>query len=89
MPVPIIELPTHCDRSAAASLHPEFIEAMGSEPIVVDASRVERLGLAVLQLLVSAERTTGGLAIQCPSAQLRETLALAGLEEMLASGDRV
>ena len=39
----MITLPPICDRSAAAALYPELAEALGAMPLVIDASRVERI----------------------------------------------
>ncbi len=82
----IIELPSHCDRAAAAALHPEFLAAAGEKATKVDASKVERLGFAVMQLLVSADHTEGGIALNAPSEPFVDTLRLAGLETLLADG---
>ena len=59
----MIALPPICDRSAASALYPEIAEALGPAPLMLDASKVERIGQAMLQLLVSASRTESGIAI--------------------------
>ncbi|MGB3712143.1 MAG: STAS domain-containing protein [Erythrobacter sp.] len=82
--MPTIQLPTHCDRSAVAELHPEF--SVASETIRIDASKVERPGLALLQLLASAATSPAGLKIVDPSAQFREAAELAGIETLLSEG---
>lgn len=73
-------LPERCDRATATAMLPEFLAAIGEEPIAIDASQVTQLGQAMLQLLVSARRTGAG-AVIAPSPALRETVALAGLEQ--------
>lgn len=82
-----IELPPHCDRAAAAALYPELVEAVSGTPTPIDASKVERLGQAMMQLLVSAAATGGGIALQNPSAQFRDARQMAGLDAVLLDGD--
>ena len=82
----MITLPPICDRSAAAALYPEFTEALGAAPIAVDASRVERIGQATLQILVSAARSEGGIAVVDPSAAFGAALRLTGLEHVVLEG---
>lgn len=83
-----IELPANCDRAAAVELHPEFVAAIGDTPIAVDAAKVERMGLAIAQLLVSAERTGAGVVISNPSPAATDALGLAGLDRLLTGGNR-
>jgi anti-anti-sigma regulatory factor len=82
----MITLPPICDRSAAAALYPELAEALGPVPLAVDAARVERIGQAMLQLLVSAARSEGGIAVQHPSPAFTAALALTGLEHIVMEG---
>lgn len=82
----MIALPPLCDRAAAAALYPELSESLGSTPLAVDASRVERIGQAMLQLLVSAARTEGGIAIHAPSDAFTAALRLVGLERVVMEG---
>lgn len=82
----MISLPPICDRSAAAALYPELAEALGPVPLAVDASRVERIGQAMLQVLVSAARSEGGIAVQNPSPAFTAALALTGLEQIVMEG---
>ena len=82
----MITLPSICDRSAAAALYPEFAESLGPVPLVVDAARVERIGQAMLQLLVSAARSEGGIAVQHPSPAFTAALALTGLDHIVMEG---
>jgi len=82
-----IELPPHCDRVAASALLPEFVEKTGDAPLQVDASKVDRLGLSMLNLLVSADRTGGGITLIEPSDNFRDGLGLAGLSSLLPDGE--
>ncbi|UYV14372.1 STAS domain-containing protein [Porphyrobacter sp. ULC335] len=82
----MITLPPVCDRGAAAALYPEFAESLGPAPLVVDAARVERIGQAMLQLLVSAARSEGGIAIREPSAAFTAALHLTRLEHVVLEG---
>lgn len=82
----MIALPPVCDRAAAAALYPELSESLASSAIAIDASRVERIGQAMLQVLVSAARTEGGIAIHQPSAAFAASLRLAGLEQVVMEG---
>lgn len=82
----MITLPAICDRSAAAALYPEIAESLGAAPLPVDAARVERIGQAMLQLLVSAARSEGGIAIRHPSDAFTAALRLAGLDHILLEG---
>lgn len=75
-----------CDRSAAAAIYPEIAEALGPTPLLVDASRVERIGQAMLQLLVSAAKTEGGITVHQPSAALTAALRLARLDHIVMEG---
>ena len=82
----MITLPPICDRSAAAALYPEVAEALGPMPLAIDAARVERIGQAMLQLLVSAARSEGGIAVRNPSPALSAALALTGLDHVIMEG---
>ncbi len=55
-------------------------------PLAVDAARVERIGQAMLQLLVSAARSEGGIAVQQPSPAFTAALVLTGLEHIVIEG---
>ncbi|MEQ8410845.1 MAG: STAS domain-containing protein [Erythrobacter sp.] len=78
-----ITLPSKCDRAAASALVPEMCDALGDHPVAVDAAKVERIGQAMLQLLVSAARTEGGIALTNPSEPFAAAVRLAGLEPVL------
>ncbi len=82
----MITLPPLCDRSAAAALYSELAESLGPAPLAVDAGRVERIGQAMLQLLVSAARSEGGIVIHHPSPAFTAALRLTGLENVLMEG---
>lgn len=73
-----ITLPARCDRAAAEALWPELVAAMSNSPTQIDASAVEHVGQAVLQLLVSARRSGGGAKIVASSV-LEEAARLTGL----------
>ncbi len=82
----MITLPSLCDRAATSALYPEMHEAMGAVPLVVDASRVERIGQAMLQLLASAARSEGGINVTEPSEAFLSALRLTGLEQVVIDG---
>jgi anti-anti-sigma regulatory factor len=82
----MIVLPPICDRRAAAALVPEISESLGPAPLAVDASKVERIGQAMLQLLVSAAITEGGIAIHQPSAAFTAALKLTRLDQVVMQG---
>ncbi|MFO6445505.1 STAS domain-containing protein [Erythrobacter sp. NE805] len=82
----MIALPPVCDRSAAAALYPEIAESLGTSALGVDAGRVEKIGQAMLQLLVSAARSEGGITVHNPSAAFTAALALTGLELVILEG---
>jgi anti-anti-sigma regulatory factor len=82
----MISLPPICDRAAAAALYPEMSEALGAAAIAVDAARVERIGQAMLQVLVAAARSEGGIAVHQPSAAFTAALQLTGLERVVMEG---
>jgi anti-anti-sigma regulatory factor len=82
----MITLPTICDRSAAIALFPELADSLGPVPLAIDAARVERIGQAMLQMLVSAARSEGGIAIQNPSQAFIAALQLTGLDQIVMEG---
>jgi len=55
-------------------------DALGPTPVLIDASAVERIGQAMLQLLLSAARTEGGITLVGSSEAVREAIRLTGLE---------
>jgi anti-anti-sigma regulatory factor len=82
----MLVLPPVCDRAAAAALYPELSESLGSHALVIDAGSVERIGQAMLQLLVSAARSEGGITIHAASEAFTAALRLAGLEAVVMEG---
>ena len=78
-----VSLPAICDRAAARSVLPDFVDAAGETKIAVDASSVERIGQTMLQLLVSASKTESGISLNTPSEPFMKAMRLAGLESML------
>ncbi len=79
------ELPAIGDRSAARALYLDLRDAVGPQPLAIDASKVERLGQAMLQLLVSASQSEAGIAIEAPSEAFLDTIRLAGLEQAFST----
>lgn len=84
-----IELPAHCDRNAAAALCPDLQEATEVGPVRVNAAKVERMSMAMLQLLLAARSSTHGLHIENASDAMREALSLTGQQSLLAEGEQV
>ena len=78
----LIELPEHLDLTAATPLTERLLAARG-EAIVIDASKVERLGGQCLQVLLSAVVTWKAdmvpLEITKPSEGFESGLRLLGL----------
>lgn len=77
-----ITLPARCDRAATEALWPELVAAMSDDLTAIDATGVEHVGQAMLQLLVSARRSGGGAVITA-SPQFKEVAALTGLTSEL------
>ncbi len=77
-----ITLPARCDRAAAEAIWPELVAAMGNGATRIDATGVEHVGQAMLQLLVSARRSGGG-AVITPSEALQDVARLTGLVDEL------
>lgn len=85
----IIALPSTCDRAAARALLPDIRDAIGAQPLTVDASAVERIGQAMLQLLVAAARSESGITLTAPSGAFIDAAALTGLTAALGCEDAV
>ncbi len=81
-----IKLPPRCDRNSVVALLPEFVAAQAGQRVTIDATEVEQVGQAALQLLVSARGTAEGATIE-PSAALIDAAQLAGLTEILFDGE--
>ena len=82
----MISLPPVCDRAAAAAIIPDIAERLGPAALAIDAGRVEKIGQAMLQVLVSASRTDGGIAVHQPSPAFLAALALTGLHPVIIEG---
>ena len=81
-----IELPRLCDRAAAIALKGDLADATGNEPLQVDASKVERMGMAMLQVLLAAHRNDPGLVLTEKSPEFDTALAVSGLTETFTTG---
>lgn len=89
----MIPLPGHFDTRAAGELMPTLRVALsegGGDPVMLDGSPVERIGLAGLQLLLSARRAADAAGrdfILSPVSQPLLTAAtLIGAEPLLWQG---
>lgn len=87
-PVAVLKLPANAVTASAASLRAELVTLLdGPTPAEIDASEVENVGQAVLQLLVAAqaEACAGGqpLAITNPSTAFRERVEQCRLSERI------
>ncbi len=80
-----LSLPASCDRAATKALYTDICEALGPAPLAIDASAVEKIGQAMLQVLVSANRSDGGIVVTAPSQAFCEAAKLAGLDHLIAS----
>ena len=78
-----IPLPPSCDRATAKALYTDICEALGPAPLTVDASGVKKIGQAMLQVLVAANASDGGIVITQPSPAFRDAVSLAGLAPLL------
>jgi len=78
-----ISLPANCDRAAAKALYTDMCEGLGPAPLGVDASGVAKVGQAMLQVLIAANKCDGGITISNPSAAFCDAVKAVGLEELL------
>jgi anti-anti-sigma regulatory factor len=85
--VTTISLPRNSDRAAARALLPDIRDAIGPQPLVIDASAVERIGQAMLQVLIAAARSDSGITLAAPSSAFAEAAALSGLASALGCED--
>ena len=70
-----IRLPAHCGTAVAPALHDALLRALDAgEAPSIDASEVESLGQAVLQLLLAARAAAPALIIEPASAAFAERL---------------
>lgn len=76
----ILALPNRCDRAAADLLLPDLLAAASSGDFIIDATGVEQIGQAMLQLLVSARMA--GATIR-PSEALNEMAVMTALDTVL------
>ena len=81
-----IKLPPRCDRAAIQALVPDFVAAQSAGQFAIDASEVEQIGQAALQLLVAARKAGPGASIR-PSAALRDAAQITGLSTVLFDGE--
>lgn len=80
-----ITLPSRCDRSAAEELYPKLSKAVGEGPVTVETAEAKHMGMAMLQLLVSA-RKSGDVTIN--RCELMDEVAhRAGLDTQLFGGE--
>lgn len=79
-----LTLPSVCDRAAANAIYSELCDALSATPQPVDASEVRKIGQAMLQVLVAAQRTEGGIAITAVSHDFVAATKLAGLDDVLS-----
>ena len=77
-----VTLPARCDRAATEALYPELSEALASGPCTIDGGEVRQVGLAILQLLASARKSSDALTISASPA-LADAARLAGLSQHL------
>lgn len=79
-----IILPAHLDREGVRLTADELRDALGrGGPVAIDGAQVDRVGMAGLQLLLSATRPHGAgepdIRIVAPSAALIEAATVSGL----------
>lgn len=84
--MPALTLPATCDRAATIALYPDLCEGIGAVPLALDASRIERIGQTMLQVLASAARSEGGISIVNPSEPFLAAVRLTGLEHIILDG---
>ena len=84
--MPALTLPPTCDRASTIALYPDLCEGLGAVPLLIDASKVDKIGQSMLQLLASAARSEGGISIQNPSEPFLAAVKLTGLEHIVMDG---
>ena len=82
----VIELPRLCDRAAALALKGDLADTTGSEALPVDAGSVERMSMAMLQVLLAAHRNEPGIVLTRRSPEFDRALAISGLTETFNTG---
>lgn len=75
-------LPPRCDRATVEALLPDLVAAVGTGPLTIDAAQVTHVSQALLQLIISARRTSDTVRI-VPSQALSEIARMAGLAAFL------
>ena len=84
--MPAINLPPRCDRAAAEALYIQIIETNGNAAIKLDATDVENIGQAMLQLLIVTAKSDIGIELTGSSYAFNHGLALAKLNDVFAVG---
>jgi len=79
-----LTLPANCDRAAAKVTYTDVCEALGHSVLTIEAGSVDKIGQAMLQVLVAASKCDGGIEIMNPSPAFVETVTLTGLEALLS-----
>lgn len=83
----LLRLPERCVTVAAGDLRDQFLKVTDQDEIQVDASAVELIGQAVLQVLVAAARAAeasgGSFAIINPSPAFAERVSACRLGEAI------
>lgn len=82
----VIELPRLCDRAAALALKGDLADTTGSEALQVDAGKVERMSMAMLQVLLASHRNDPGIVLIERSSEFDRALAVSGLTETFNTG---
>jgi len=81
-----IALPADCNRDAAKALHAQLTGSTAAE-LTIEAGAVEKIGQAVLQVLLAARLHQPGTTIANPSPAMRDAVQLVGLDSPLFEGD--
>jgi len=84
-----LELPQICDLAAASKVHAAMCDRGESSDLLIDASKVERCGTAVAQILLAASIDLEGqgnrLVVSSMSDQFKTSLQDLGLGDCLCS----
>ena len=83
-----IILPRKCDRAATLALYPELNDSVVDDnTLQIDASKVEQIGQAMLQVLVASAQSDGGIEFTATSSQFTDAIRLAKLETVLTDSE--
>lgn len=83
-----IQLPERCNRAAAIALYPELNDAANGEgPVPIDASKVEQIGQAMLQILAAAASSENGIELNSTSDAFNDAIALAKMGDILTKSE--